>query len=65
MEINSLTSLATSFAKASTDQDVGIAVLNKALDSEVSTAAALIAAIPVMPSANLPAHLGSRINVVA
>ena len=59
----------TSAAIAQTASDnVGMAVLKKAMDSETQGAMALINAIPQPPqpsAANLPPNLGQNINVTA
>ena len=66
MDVSGIANLATRMAQAQTGQDVGIAVLKKALDAEASIAAGLIAAIPAAPSiVNLPPHLGRNINTTA
>lgn len=66
MDVSGIANLATSMAQAQTGQDVGMAILKKALDAETSAAAGLIAAISPVPSAaNLPSHLGQTINTTA
>jgi len=66
MNVSGIANLASSMAQAQTGQDIGIAVLKKALDAETSIAAGLIAAIPSVPSVtNLPSHLGRHINTSA
>jgi hypothetical protein len=65
MDVNGIASLATSMATAKTSQDIGIAVMKRALDSERAGAAALLNAIPAPSSANLPSHLGQNINTTA
>jgi len=66
MEVTDIARLATSMAQTKIQQQVGIAVLKKALDVEASTALALLQAIPPVPSiANLPANLGQNINTTA
>ncbi|MBS4098021.1 MAG: YjfB family protein [Sulfuricella sp.] len=64
MDIGSIASLATNMAQERTQQEVSMAVLKKALDTEASNAMALIDAIPPAQS-NLPANLGQNINVTA
>jgi hypothetical protein len=61
MDVMSIASLATSLSSAKVDQEVGIAVLKKAMDVETAGATALINAIP--SAANLPANLGQNINI--
>jgi hypothetical protein len=66
MEVNDIASLATIMTQTQLKQQVGIAVLKKALDMEGSTALTLIQALPTAPSAaNLPANLGQNINTTA
>jgi hypothetical protein len=64
VDVSSIASLATNLSAAKTDQQVGIAVLKKAIDVEAAGATALINAIPSIPTAaNLPANLGQNINI--
>ena len=65
MDVGGIASLATSMAAAQTNQDVGIAVLKKALDAQRAGAEALLNAIPSPAAANLPPHLGQNINTTA
>jgi hypothetical protein len=65
MEISSIANLATSMEAVRTDQEVGIAVLKKALDMQATSAAALLQALPPVQSANLPPHLGQKVNTTA
>lgn len=65
MDTSSIASLATSMASTATGQAVGVAVLKKAMDIEANGALALLQAIPPVPAANLPAHLGQNINTTA
>jgi hypothetical protein len=66
MDVSSIARLATTIADTGNRQDVGIAVLKKAQDLQASSAAALVEAIPPVPSAgNLPSNLGNRINTTA
>jgi hypothetical protein len=66
MDINSIGNLATSLSQTTPNDEVGFAVLRKALNAEGSAAVQLIDALPaVQPAANLPAHLGQNINTVA
>ncbi len=62
MDVNGIASLSTSLAAIKSNQEIGIAVLKKAMDTERAGAAALIDAIP---SPNLPSHLGQNINTTA
>ncbi len=65
MDVNGIASLATSMSADKTSQEVGMAVLKKALDTERAGAAALLDAIPAPSSTNLPPHLGQNINTTA
>jgi hypothetical protein len=66
MNVSSLGSQSTNLSTAKTEQAIGIAVLKKALDSETSTASALLDALPAVPStSNLPPNLGRNINTTA
>ena len=66
MDVGGIAQLATTMAQTGTQQAVGIAVLKKAQDVQSSTANALLEALPpVQSAANLPAHLGNRINTTA
>ncbi|MGZ3157800.1 MAG: YjfB family protein [Burkholderiaceae bacterium] len=66
MEINGIANLASSLSQTTSNDEVGYAVLRKALNAASSTAVQLIDALPaVQPAANLPAHLGQNINTVA
>jgi len=66
MDVGSIAQLSTTMAETGTRNAVGIAVLKKAQDIQSSTATALIEALPpAQPAANLPSHLGNRINTTA
>ena len=66
MDVMGIAQLSTTMAETGTRQAVGIAMLKKAQDVQVSTATALLQALPPVQSAsNLPAHLGSNINTTA
>lgn len=66
MDVTGIARLATSIADTGTKQAVGVAVLKKAQDIQASSAAALIEAIPPVPSApKLPSNLGNTINTTA
>ncbi len=61
-----IAALATSLSQVSLSNQVGMAVLKKALNVQQQSAQALLAALPPVPAANgLPAHLGQNINVTA
>ena len=63
MDVVALASLATEMQSARLGQDVGIAVLKKVLDTEASSAAQLLQALPA--ANNLPPNLGQNINTTA
>ena len=63
MDITGIAKLSTSMAETGTKQAVDIAMLKKAQDIEISTATALIQAVPSVQ--NLPEHLGKSINTTA
>ena len=66
MDVSGIAQLSTTIADTGTKQAVGVAVLKKAQDIQASSAAALIEAIPPVPStSNLPSHLGNTINTKA
>lgn len=61
METMDIARLASSMAQMQLQQQVGVAVLKKALDAQASGALALLQALPPV----LPAHLGQNINTTA
>lgn len=63
MNVGSIAALATGMAQQRVSQQIGIAVLKKAIDAQASGAVSLIAALPA--AYNLPAHLGQNINTTA
>lgn len=65
MDVTGITSLATQLGQTKLEQEVSVAVLKRALDIERAAAATLLEALPPVPSANLPAHLGQNINTTA
>lgn len=66
MDVSSIASLATTMAETGVKQEIGTAVLKKALDIEADSALALLNALPDAPSSvNLPSHLGQNINTTA
>lgn len=61
-----IANIGNAISSSSRDASIGIAVLKKALDSEASTASALLDALPpVQRSENLPPNLGQNINTTA
>ncbi|TWI65304.1 putative motility protein YjfB-like [Pseudoduganella lurida] len=65
MDAMSIARLSTTIAETGTRQEVSMAVLKKAMDAQATSAAALIQALPDIPAANLPAHLGNHVNTTA
>ena len=66
MDISAIASYSTSVAETGLKQEVGVAVLKKALQAESTTATALLQALPSTPSVqNLPPNLGNTINTTA
>lgn len=67
MDVNGIARLATAVTHEQTREEVGMAVLKKALDVSASSAAALIAsAAPAAePASRLPSHLGRNIDTTA
>ena len=63
MDVSSIAAIASNLAATTTSENISVAVLKKALDSESQTAAALLQTIP--PPPNLPGHLGQYINTIA
>jgi len=65
MDVSTIASVATTVSSTATKEAVGIAVMKKAMDIQTGNAAALLAAIPSVPSQNLPPHLGQNVNTTA
>lgn len=65
MNVENITSLATSMAATRTREAVDVTILKKAIDIQKNNAAALLAAMPVPAMPNLPSHLGQTINTIA
>lgn len=68
MNISNLSNASSLLFDQSTNGDVGIAVLKKALDTQAQGAAALINALPKndqTSSSSLPSHLGQNVNTTA
>jgi len=66
MDVTSIAKLSTSMAETGNRQEVGMAVMKRALDIEKNSAAQLIQALDSVPQPqNLPAHLGNSINTTA
>lgn len=66
MDVTGITKTATALNAASTQQEVSIAVLKKAINLSAEGALSLIQAIPDNKSLqSLPSHLGHNINTTA
>ncbi len=65
MDITSIASQATDLSQTNTAEVVGVTILKKAIDQESAGALALINALPQMPAAPLPPHLGQLVNTTA
>lgn len=66
MDVTGIAKLATSIAETGNQQEASLAVLKRAQQIEMSSAAQLIGAIQAPPSVqNLPPHLGNKINTTA
>lgn len=69
MDVSGIAKLSTALTTAKTSEEVGTAVLKKALDLSASTASALIAAAAPAPApapaARQPAHIGQNIDTTA
>jgi len=65
MDVASIAKLSTSIAETGTRQDVALAVFKKSQQVQEATATQLLDALPSVQSANLPAHLGNKINTTA
>ena len=62
MDVSNIVSLSSSLMNIKTNSTAGVAVLNKALDSQVSAAAGLIQALPQLPA---NPNIGRNINTTA
>lgn len=65
MDVNGIAQLATTMSATRNSEQVGVAVLKKALDMSASHAAALIASVSTPQTQALPAHLGRNVNTTA
>lgn len=63
--MDAISSATASIAAATNgNNNIQVAVLKKAMDSQSQSAVALINALP-QPASNLPAHLGRNVNTSA
>jgi hypothetical protein len=65
MSVSGIAKLATSIAETGNKQEVAVAVQKRAQQIQSEAATQMIEAIKSTPSANLPPHLGSKINTTA
>ncbi len=65
MDVTGIAKLASSIAETGNRQEVALAVLKRAQQIEMSSATQLIEAVQATSSANLPPHLGNKINTTA
>jgi hypothetical protein len=66
MENMDIARLAVSLATTTTNQAIGIAVLQKTMEAQATSAAAMLEVLPpVTAAASLPAHLGQNVNTTA
>lgn len=65
MDVTGIAKLASSIAETGNKNEVGLAVLKRAQQIEMSHATQLIEAVQASSSANLPPHLGNKINTTA
>lgn len=66
MDVTSIAKLSSSIAETGNRQEVGVAVMKRAMDIEKTSAAQLIQALDAVPQPqNLPAHLANTINTKA
>jgi hypothetical protein len=65
MDVSAAAGVASALTQAKTADTVSMFVLKKALDTQSSTATALLEALPPVTSANLPPHLGQNIDTLA
>ena len=65
MDITGIVKAATSIAETGNKQEVAIAVQKRAQQIQSQAATQMIEAIQSAPSANLPAHLGNKVNTTA
>jgi hypothetical protein len=57
--------LASSLSQSSTANEIGVAVLKKAMDSQRAVAAGLLQALPPVPSLASEGSLGTKVNAFA
>ncbi len=66
MDVTGITKTATALNAASTQQEISVAVLKKAINLSAEGALSLIQAIPDNKSLqSLPSHLGQNVNTTA
>ena len=65
MDGSSIAKLSSSIAETGQRQEVNLAVLKKAQQIQATTATQLLDWLPAVQQANLPPHLGNKINTTA
>jgi hypothetical protein len=65
MDAAKIARLSTSIAETGNRQEVGIAVLKKAQQIQGAAAAQMVEALKETSAANLPPHLGNKVNTTA
>ena len=66
MDVSNIAKLATSMAETGNRQEIGLAVMKRAQDIQMASAAQMIESLAAVPQPqNLPAHLGNTINTTA
>lgn len=65
MDVSSIARLASDMQANQLQQQVGTAVLRRALDMQATSAAQLLQALPEVGAAQLPPHLGQNVNTTA
>jgi hypothetical protein len=65
MDVTAIARLSTAMSDTRQNQEIGTAVLKKALDLAASSAAALINSLPAPAGSRRPAHLGSSVDTTA
>jgi hypothetical protein len=65
MDVTAIARLSTAMSDTRQSQEIGTAVLKKALDLAASSAAALIDSLPAPARSRLPEHLGNNVDTTA
>ncbi|MBK1672267.1 hypothetical protein CKO35_02905 [Ectothiorhodospira shaposhnikovii] len=65
MDVNAIAALSTQLSQQQLAQDVGTAVLKKAIDTQAQSALALVEALPDVSNVALPPNVGTIVNTTA